>query len=98
MLGFIGFGPMLFRRHRGEVAADERDEFILRRAMLVAFRVFWFAFVASILLAIRVYGLHGAVPVPVIVNATWCGGMIFLGTNAIATLVQYGRGGVDARS
>ena len=98
VLGLAAFGPMLFRRHRGQIAADERDQLIMRRSKSVAYQVFWYSCVAFLLLAIRVYGLHGALPVMLIINAAWFGAMIFHGTHAIATLVQYGRGGVDARS
>ncbi len=98
MLGFLGFGPLFYWRHRGQVIADERDQLIRRRATIFAYTVFWLAFVASSMLAWAVYGGNGAVPVPVLMNAVWVGLMLVIGMHAIATLVQYGRGGCDARS
>ena len=96
--GFLGFSPLFFRRRRGQVLADERDQLIQRRSTIIAYTVFWLAFVASAMLALVSYGFDGAVPVPVLVNAVWLGLMLVVGMNAIATLVQYGRGGSDARS
>ncbi len=98
MLGFLGFGPLFFWRHRGQVMADERDQLIQRRSTIIAYSVFWVAFVASSMLALAFYGGDGAVPVPVVMNAVWLGLMLFVGIQAIATLAQYGRGGSDARS
>jgi hypothetical protein len=98
VLGFLGFAPLLYSRHRGKVLADERDQLIRRRATIFAYSIFWLAFVASAMLALAVYGGNGAVPVPVVMNAVWCGLMLVVGLHAIATLVQYSRGGVDARS
>lgn len=96
--GLLGFSPLFFRRHRGEVLADERDQLIQRRSTIIAYSVFWVAFVASAMLALVFYGYDGAVPVAVIVNAVWLGLMLFVGLQAIAMLAQYGRGGSDARS
>jgi hypothetical protein len=98
MLGFLGFGPLFYRRYRGQVMADERDQLIRRRSTVIAYSIFWLAFVASSMLALVVYGGDGAVPVRVVVSAVWPGLMLVVGTHAIATLVQYGRGGLDARS
>jgi len=70
----------------------------LQRSTLLAYSIFWVAFVASAMLTLAVYGFDGAVPVPVVMNALFCAMLLFAGTHAIATLVQYGKGGVDARS
>ena len=77
------------------MVADERDNQIRIRSMILAYSIFWVAFVGSAVLSFVVYGFDGAVPVPVIANAVWFGFMLFIGVQAIATLVQYGRGGVD---
>ena len=98
VLGFLGFSPLFFRRHRGQVLADERDQLIQRRSTILAYSVFWLAFVASMMLALVFYGGDGAVPVLVLMNALWLGFMLVIGVHAIATLAQYGRGGTNARS
>ena len=46
-LGLLGFGPLFFRRRRNEVVEDERDRAIQRRSVLIAYTVFWLAFVAA---------------------------------------------------
>lgn len=97
MLGLLGLGPLFFWRRRGQVLADERDQLIRRRATILAYTIFWLAFVASAMLTLAWYGGDGAVPVLVVMNAVWCGLMLFVGTHAIATLAQYGRGGWDGR-
>jgi hypothetical protein len=98
MLGLLGFGGLFYRKHRGQVIADERDQLIRRRSTIFAYTIFWLVFVASSMLAWAVYGGNGAVPVPLLMNAVWLGLMLVVGMHAIATLVQYGRGGSDARS
>jgi uncharacterized membrane protein len=99
ILGFLGLGPLYsFWRHRGQVLADERDQLISRRSTIFASSVFFLTFLASAMLALAVYGENGAVPVMAVMYAVWCGVILFVGTHAVATLVQYGRGGSDARS
>ena len=98
MLGFLGFGPLFYWKRRGQVIADERDQLIRRRSTIIAYSVFWLAFVASAMLMLVYYGGDGAVPVPVVINAVWLGLMLFVGMHAVATLAQYGKGGSDARS
>jgi hypothetical protein len=99
ILGFLGLGPLFsYWRHRGQVMTDERDQLIRRRSTIFAFSVFWLAFLASAMLAWAVYGGDGAVPVMTVMYAVWCSVILFVGTHAIATLVQYGQGGSDARS
>lgn len=98
VLGFLGFSPLFFWQRRGQTLADERDQLISRRSTVFTFSIFWLAFVAAAMLALAVYGEKGAVPVMAVMYAVWCGLMLFVGLHAIATLVQYGRGGSDARS
>lgn len=95
LLGLLGFTPLFYRKRRSQVVADERDNLIRIRSMILAYSVFWVAFVGSVVLSFAVYGFDGAVPVTVIANATWIGFMLFVGIQATATLVQYARGGAD---
>lgn len=95
LLGLLGLAPIFYCKRRGQVVADERDNLIRIRSMILAYSIFWVAFVGSTVLSFVVYGFDGAVPVPVIANAVWIGFILFIGVQAIATLVQYGRGGVD---
>ena len=95
LLGLLGFAPIFYRKRRGQVVADERDNQIRIRSMILAYSIFWVAFVGSAELSFVVYGFDGAVPVPVISNAVWIGFTLLMAIQAIATLAQYGRGGVD---
>jgi hypothetical protein len=98
LLGFLGFGPLFFWKHGGEVVVDERDQIIAQRSTVIAYSIFWVAFVASSMIILSVYGADGTVPVSVIVSAVWLGLMLVVAIHAIATLAQYGRVNSDARS
>jgi lysylphosphatidylglycerol synthetase-like protein (DUF2156 family) len=98
VLAFLAFGPLFYRRRRGQVVADERDELIRRRSTIAAYSIFWVAWVAAAMLALAVYGSEGAVPVTVVTSAVWFGMMLFVVSHAIATLAQYGREDANARS
>jgi hypothetical protein len=97
LLALLGFGPIFYRKRRGQVVADERDNLIRRRSTIIAYTVFWLAFFATATLTAAFYGFDGAVPVPVIMNGVWFGAMLFVAAHAIATLAQYGRSDCDAR-
>jgi hypothetical protein len=92
----LGFGPLFFRRKGGEVVEDERDWAIRRRSVLIAYSVFWLAFVAACVSLPAVYGWKGSVPVAVVQSSVWCGLILVVGVMSVATLVQYRRGDVDA--
>jgi hypothetical protein len=97
--GFVDLGWRLFyRSHRGEVVVDERDKAILLRSTIFAYSTFFIIFTASPLFALAIYGFDGAVPIPVVMYALWSAALVVLGLQAIATLVQYRKGGVDAGS
>jgi hypothetical protein len=97
--GFLDLGWRLFyRSHRGQVVVDERDKTIILRSTIFAYSTFFMVFAASPLLALAIYGFDGAVPIPVVMNALWSTALVVLGLQAIATLVQYRKGGVDAGS
>ena len=95
-LGLLGFGPLFFRRRGNEVVEDERDRAIQRRSVLIAYTVFWLAFVAACVSLPAFYGWKGSVPVAVVQSSVWCGLILVVGVMSVATLVQYRRGTVDA--
>ena len=72
---------------------DERDRLIQGRSVLVAYSVFWLAFVASCVSLPVVYGWRGAVPVVAVQSSVWIAVMLVVDVTSLATLVQYGRGG-----
>jgi hypothetical protein len=96
-LGFIGLGPLFFRKKPGQVVTDERDLMIQRRAWVLAYSLFWVVFVlAAVLLSAVVYGQDGAVPVWVVQSSVFCGFLLVYALASIAILVQYAGGARDA--
>jgi len=96
-LGFMGFGPLFFRRKPGQVAIDERDILIQLRSWVVAYSLFWVVFVlAAVLLSPLVYGQEGAVPVWIVQISVFCFFIIVYGLASIAILVQYAGGTKNA--
>jgi hypothetical protein len=96
-LGLIGFGPLFFRKKPGQVLTDERDQLIQRRSWVLAYSLFWVAFVlAAVVLSAVVYGQEGAVPVWVVQSSVFGGFMLVYALASIAILVQYAGGSKDA--
>jgi hypothetical protein len=96
-LGLIGLGPLFFRRKPGQVLTDERDQLIQRRSWILAYSLFWVAFVlAATVLSVVVYGQDGAVPVWVVQSSVFCGFMLVYALASVAILVQYAGGAKDA--
>ena len=95
-LGFIGFGPLFFRKKPGQVVTDERDHLIQARSWILAYALFWVAFVlAAVFLSAVIYGEDGAVPVSVLRWSVALGFMLVYGLASIAILVQYAGGSKD---
>ena len=91
LFGLIGLGPFFLRSKEGQVVADERDLEIQRRSFVLAYSLFWVAYVlAAVLLSAAVYGQEGAVPVYIVQTSVFVGFMFVFGVASIATLVQYG--------
>jgi hypothetical protein len=96
-LGLLGFGPLFFRKKPGQVLTDERDQLIQRRSWVLAYSLFWVAFVlAAVVLSAVVYGQEGAVPVWVVQSSVFCGFMLVYALASVAILVQYAGGSRDA--
>jgi hypothetical protein len=92
-LGLLGFSVFFYRRKPGRVLADERDGLILGRAVVIAYSVFWLAFVlAAALLAPAIFGQDGSVPVVVVQTSVFGGLIVFITVLSVATLIQYSRG------
>jgi hypothetical protein len=92
LLGLLGFGPLFYWR-KGGVVMDERDMEISRRSLLIAYVVFWLAFVAACVSLPAFYGWDGAVPVVVVMSSVFLALMLVTGVTSVATLVQYSLGG-----
>jgi hypothetical protein len=88
-LGLTGLGPLFYRRKGERVVTDERDVQIQRRATLVAYTIFWLAFIAAGVLAPFVY--PECVPSRLVAASVWVAFMLFLAVLSVATLILYAR-------
>jgi hypothetical protein len=96
VLGLLGLGPWFFVRKGSEVVEDERDQMIRFRSGLIAFAIFWVAFVAACMALPAFYGWDGLVPVSVVLSFVWWGLIVVVGVMAVATLILSQVGGGDA--
>lgn len=96
-LGLIGFTPYFFLNKQGKVLTDERDQLIQWRSWILAYALFWLAFVlVAVVLSVAIYGQEGAVPVTIIQLSVALGFMFVYAVASIAILVQYAGGSKDA--
>ncbi|MCP4609162.1 MAG: DUF2178 domain-containing protein [Planctomycetes bacterium] len=88
--------PFLFMKPESEggVVSDERDSFIVQRALLFAHKTFWIVFIVSSLAVHIFWGHGGKSPVPSITLPLMVlGGAMFMQIMvSAAILVQYSRG------
>jgi hypothetical protein len=89
----MGLSPFLFRKRVGGVFYDERDLLIQFRPWVIAYAIFWVAFVAVCVTAPLTFGSSGFVPVEFVQLSVWYAFIIVWGISATATLIQYARGG-----
>jgi hypothetical protein len=91
-LVLLRFNPFLFKKpqSQGGVISDERDSFIIKRALSFAYTTFWIVFVLSSFLLSISLGPKSSVPtitLPLMV----VGGVLFMKILcSAAILVQYG--------
>lgn len=96
-LGLIGFGPLFFRKSAGQVVTDERDHQIQWRAWIVAYSLYWVAYVfVAVVLSVMIYGEDGAVPVAIVQMSVAWAFMLVYALASIAILVQYAGGARNA--
>jgi hypothetical protein len=89
-LGLWGLMPMLSRKRAGTVVSDERDGLIQIRSWVVAYSLFWVAFVLVCVAAPFFYGSSGSVPVFLVQISPFYGFIFVLGVSSITALCQYG--------
>jgi hypothetical protein len=79
------------RKGQKKVGFDERDQLIHKRAVMAAYVVLWLYFVTVCVTAWCIVGPRGSISVNVMPLALLGGLVIFVVTQGLATLVQYGR-------
>jgi len=87
--GLIGLSPILFRKKRGEVSFDERDQLIHKRATLVAYSVFWVFFAAACMIPWWILETGARIRVVVLPVMFAAGFVIVNLVRSVAILVQY---------
>ncbi len=99
ILLLLKFKPFLFKKPQGEdtVVCDERDTFIVKRAVSFAYKTFWIVFFVSSFAVHILMGMGPRSSVPTITLPLMAiGGALFMKiVCSVAILVQYGRGGDD---
>lgn len=90
----LKFKPFLFRKPQSEggVVSDERDSFILKRALSFAYTTFWWLFILSCFLFFLIIGPRNSVPI-ITLPLIAIGGALFIQIMcSAAILVLYGWG------
>ena len=95
ILALLKFKPFLFKKPQGQdkVLCDERDGFIIKRALAIAYKIFWFVFISLCFLLFIIIGPKGSVPV-ITLPLIAIGGAFFIQVVcSVSILILYGRGG-----
>jgi hypothetical protein len=97
ILALLKLTPHRFKKPQspGGVVCDERDEFILKRAVSYAWATFWWVFVALCFLAFLILGPQKSVPTIALPLLALGAGLFLKAACSVAIVVQYGRGGKD---
>ena len=97
LLAFLRFSPFIFKKPHGKdtVVCDERDSFIIKRALSIAYTFFWIVFFVSSFTVYIFTGMGPKSTVPAITLPLMAigGGLFMKMVCSIAILVQYGKGG-----
>jgi len=97
ILALLKLNPFLFKKPKGQnkVVSDERDRFIVKRAVSFAYITFWIVFFVSSFAVHIFMGMGPKSSVPTItLPLIACGGAVFIKiVSSVAILVQYGRKG-----
>jgi hypothetical protein len=93
ILTLLKLTPHLFRKppSPGGVVCDERDEFILKRAVSYAWTTFWWVFAVLCFLAFLLIGPQKSVPTIALPLLALGAGLFLKIACSVAILVQYGR-------
>ncbi len=83
------------RQSLAEVESDERDNLIIKRAILVSFVSVWIMLAAVCIIPRFIVGYTGSIPVWVLSLVNFTIFLIAMFIYSAAVLIQYGRGGKD---
>ena len=98
VLAFVNFDRMFFPLKAGEIALDERDESIKKKAVTTAYTIFWFAFIAGCIVPFILLDGTGSVPIIVLPVMVLCAAVLVRLVWSVMVLIQYERGGKREKS
>ena len=90
IMGFCGLSPVLFRKDKSKVQFDERDSAINRKAVLVAYSIFWVLFVAAAMIPWFIIGPNGTITTNYLPWMVFGGMCVVMLLQSIVTLNEYG--------
>jgi uncharacterized membrane protein len=91
------FGPLFFRKKKGQVDYDERDLIIDRRAAWIAFGATYAYFILACMITWVVAGVESLIPAYWLTRIVIGGWVTAIVTNAAMVLVFYSRGVKDGQ-
>jgi hypothetical protein len=91
IIGFTGLSPLLFRKAKGQVEFDERDQLYNMRAWFLGFCASYLLFVIVCMTTWFIYGPKGTISVNVLPLIVMGGFLASILVHSLAILVQYGR-------
>ncbi len=95
LLAFVHFDRVFFPLKAGQIAFDERDDMIKKKAVTVAYTVFWVAFILGCIVPYFILGPMSSISVGVLPSMLFCAAIIIRIVWSVAILVQYGWGGKE---
>jgi hypothetical protein len=95
ILALLKLNPFLFKKPKSEggVISDERDSFIVKRAVSFAYTTFWIVFMLSSFLLFILIGPRSSVPTITLPLMVFGGAVFMKIVCSAAILVQYSKGG-----
>ena len=98
VIGFTGLSPFLFRKAKGQVEFDERDQLYSMRAWFAGYCSSYLFFVVVCMTTWFIYGFKGTISVNVLPLTVLGGYMALILAHSLAILVQYGRTNTGEKS
>ena len=92
LLVFVHFDRVFFPIKAGEIVYDERDEMVKKKAVVIAYTVFWIAFVFGCIIPLFILGPNTTIHISVLPWMVFCAAIIIRVVWSISILVQYGWG------
>ena len=90
IMGFCGLSPVLYRKDKNKAQFDERDTAIQRKAVIVAYSVFWLLFVAAAMIPWFIIGPNGTITTNYLPWMVFGGMCVVMLLQSIVTLSEYG--------